>query len=279
MKRFFTKTGIWLLAAAATIAVVLCVLSALSSGTGLLHNALGVVASPFRTAGEAVADWVSGIGAHLESVEQLQEENEALRSEVARLEDELRRAQSATEENEELRSLLGLRQQRTDLTFEAAHVTSRDVSNWSSTVVLDCGSSRGVAVGDCAVDSTGALAGVVTEVGLNWCRMATVVDTDAQFGAMLFRTSEPGVASGDLSLMTEGKLKLQYMAAEVSLIKGDLIVTSGLGGYYPAGLTIGTVDEVRTDEGGAERYAVLLPRCDPSSLHELFIITDFDVVR
>ena len=40
MKRFFTKTGIWLLAAAATIAVVLCVVSALSSGTGLLHNAL-----------------------------------------------------------------------------------------------------------------------------------------------------------------------------------------------------------------------------------------------
>ena len=48
MKRFFTKTGIWLLAAAATIAVVLCVVSALSSGTGLLHNALGVVASPFK---------------------------------------------------------------------------------------------------------------------------------------------------------------------------------------------------------------------------------------
>ena len=46
MKRFFTKTGIWLLAAAATIAVVLCVVSALGSGTGLLHNALGVIASP-----------------------------------------------------------------------------------------------------------------------------------------------------------------------------------------------------------------------------------------
>ena len=54
MKRFFTKTGIWLLAAAATIAVMLCVVSALSSGTGLLHNALGVIALPgggFRRGG------------------------------------------------------------------------------------------------------------------------------------------------------------------------------------------------------------------------------------
>ena len=79
MKRFFTKTGIWLLAAAATIAVVLCVVSALGSGTGLLHNALGVIASPFRAAGSAVAGWVDGISDRFDSVEQLQQENEELR--------------------------------------------------------------------------------------------------------------------------------------------------------------------------------------------------------
>ena len=79
MKRFFTKTGIWLLAAAATIAVVLCVVSALSSGTGLLHNALGVIASPFRAAGSAVAGWFGGIGDHFDKVADLQQENDALR--------------------------------------------------------------------------------------------------------------------------------------------------------------------------------------------------------
>ena len=78
MKRFFTKTGIWLLAAAATIAVVLCVVSALSSGTGLLHNALGVIASPFRAAGSAVAGWVGGISQRFEDVETLQQENDEI---------------------------------------------------------------------------------------------------------------------------------------------------------------------------------------------------------
>ena len=86
MKRFFTKTGIWLLAAAATIAVVLCVVSALGSGTGLLHNALGVIASPFRAAGSAVAGWVDGISDRFDSVEQLQEENDELRRKIAELE-------------------------------------------------------------------------------------------------------------------------------------------------------------------------------------------------
>lgn len=279
MKRFFTKTGIWLLAAAAIIAVVLCVVSALSSGTGLLHNALGVIASPFRSAGAAVADWVGGIGDRFDSVEALQQENDELRQQIAELEKQLRDAQPAAEENERLRELLDLRQQRSDLQFEAAHVTRQDVSNWSSTLILDRGTQQGVAEGDCAVNSTGALAGVVTEAGLNWCRLATVLDTDSQFGATVFRTGETAVAGGDLSLMSTGKLRLQYLTDSASLIKGDVIVTSGLGGYYPSGLVIGTVDAVQTDDGGLARYAVLTPKCDVLHTRELFIITDFDVIQ
>lgn len=51
----------------------------------------------------------------------------------------------------------------------------------------------------------------------------------------MFRTEETAIAAGDLSLMTEGKLKLSYLPDSSTLIKGDLVVTSGLGGYYPSG--------------------------------------------
>jgi rod shape-determining protein MreC len=279
MKRFFTKTGIWLLAGAALIAVVLCIISALGSGTSLLHNALGVIASPFRAAGSAVVEWVGGIGDHFASIEELQAENEALRQDNARLQEELRRASPAAEENKRFRELLDLRAQRSDLVFEAARITQRDVSNWSSTLVLNRGSRHGVAESDCAVDCYGNLVGVVTEVGLNWCRLTTILDTGSQLGAMVFRTEETAIAAGDLSLMTEGKLKLSYLPDSSTLIKGDLVVTSGLGGYYPSGLPIGSVEEVRTDDGGLARYAVLTPRCDPDALTDLYIITDFDVVE
>ena len=279
MKRFFTKTGIWLLAGAALIAVVLCIISALGSGTSLLHNALGVIASPFRAAGSAVVEWVGGIGDHFASIEELQAENEALRQDNARLQEELRRASPAAEENKRFRELLDLRAQRSDLVFEAARITQRDVSNWSSTLVLNRGSRHGVAESDCAVDCYGNLVGVVTEVGLNWCRLTTILDTGSQLGAMVFRTEETAIAAGDLSLMTEGKLKLSYLPDSSTLIKGDLVVTSRLGGYYPSGLPIGSVEEVRTDDGGLARYAVLTPRCDPDALTDLYIITDFDVVE
>ena len=195
------------------------------------------------------------------------------------IEEQLRQMEPAATENKELRQLLGLRQQRSDLVFEAARVTQRDVSNWASTLVLDRGSQHGVAIGDCAVDSAGNLVGVVTDVGLNWCRLSTVLDTDSQFGARVFRTGETAVAGGDLALMAEGRLRLQYLSDSANLIKGDVIVTSGLGGYYPAGLVIGTVESVQTDDGGLARYAVLSPKCDVAAIQEMFIITDFDVIQ
>ena len=87
------------------------------------------------------------------------------------------------------------------------------------------------------------------------------------------------MAGGDLALMSEGRLRLQYLSDSANLIKGDVIVTSGLGGYYPAGLVIGTVESVQTDDGGLARYAVLSPKCDVAAIQEMFIITDFDVIQ
>ena len=279
MKRFFTKTGIWLLGGAAVIAVVLCIISAMGSGTSFLHNALGVIASPFRAAGSAVVNWVGGISDHFASVEELQAENEALRQENAQLRQELQSAQPAAQENQRLRKLLGLREQRSDLKFEAARVTQRDVSNWASTLVLNRGSQHGVAENDCAVDCYGNLVGVVTEVGLNWCRLTTILDTGSQLGAMVFRTEETAIAAGDLALMSQGKLKLSYLPDGAQLVAGDEVVTSGKGDVFPSGLVVGTVEAVFTDPSGMNRYAVVEPDVDLDSLVEVFVIKSFDIVE
>lgn len=278
MKQFFSKNGILLLAAVTIVAVIMCIVSAVSNGTGILHNVAGVVASPFRAAGSAVSDWVGGIGDHFQTVEDLQRENEALRRENARLKEENRQATVDSEENARLRNILNLRQQRRDFTLESAHITERSSSNWASTVTLGKGTNCDIAIGDCVVDEYGYLVGVVTDVGLNWSTVTTILDTDSQLGALVFRTGETTVAMGDLSLMSTGKLKLSYLQSESSLINGDLIVTSGLGGYYPSDLVIGAVEEILTDDSGLTQYAILAPKTDLESLVEVFVITDFVVV-
>lgn len=276
MKKFFSNNGIWILAAAAAIAVILCIMSAISSGTGFLHNAAGAVASPFRAARTAVSNWVTGIGDHFDNVDRLQTENDELRRQVADLEKQLRQAQTDSEENVRLRQLLGLHQQHNDFVFETALITERSSSNWSSSATLNKGTHNGVVIGDCVVDAQGYLVGVVTEAGSNWCKVSSLLDTSTQFGAFIFRTGETAVTMGDLELMNRGKLKLGYLSDNPDLINGDLIVTSGLGGFYPSGLVIGSVEELQTDDSGMSQYAVLQPKTDLSSLTEVFIITAFD---
>ena len=62
------------------------------------------------------------------------------------------------------------------------------------------------------------------------------------------------------------------------LLGGDLVVTSGLGGFYPSGLVIGSVEEMQRDDSGASSYAVLVPKVDFDSLNQVFIIKSFDIV-
>ena len=279
MKRFLSKNGIWLLAGVAVVVVVLCIISAVSSGTPFLRNAAGVIASPFRAAGSAVAGWFGGIGDHFDKVADLQQENDDLRAQVADLERQLRQAQKESEENQRLRDLLELQSQRRDLKTVSARVTERSVSNWASTLTLTRGTSAGVAIDDCAIDEYGNLVGVVTDAGLNWCAVTTILDTTSSIGATVFRTEQVAVAQGQLGLMSEGQLALTYVDEPDKLIAGDLVVTSGLGGYYPSGLPIGTVTELRTDTGGLTQYAVLSPKADIGALTQVFLITEFDVVE
>lgn len=279
MKRFLSKYGIWLLSGVAVIVVVLCIISAVSSGTPFLRNAAGVIASPFRAAGSAVAGWFSDMGDHFDSIETLQEENDALRQQVADLEQQLRQSQKDSEENQRLRDLLELTDQRRDLKTVSARVSERSVSNWASTLTLNRGTSAGIAIGNCAIDQYGNLVGVVTDAGLNWCTVTTILDTTSAIGATVFRTEQVAVAQGQLGLMSQNQLALTYLEDADVLISGDLVTTSGLGGYYPAGLPIGTVTELRTDTGGLTQYAVLSPRAAINSVTQVFLITSFDVVE
>lgn len=278
MRAFFEKYGLKLLLAATAAAVLLSVLSYVSATSSFLHNAAGVVLSPFRAAATAVVGWVEDKQQYYKDYSDLEAENEALRKRVAELEQAARQAEADSAENALYRELLGLREQRRDFVFESAAITERDSTNWSATLTLNRGAEHGVAEGNCVISSEGYLVGVVDEVGYNWSRVLTVIDTDTEIGARVFRTDEIAIAEGDLALMGEGKLKLSYLPGDSGLIRGDYVLTSGLGGFYPSALAIGTVDSVQTDDDGLARYAVITPLAQLDELTQVFVIKDFDIV-
>ena len=279
MKNFLKEHGIWVLFAAAVIAVALALMSFFSASASPLANLTGILASPFRSAYTAVATWFNDKQAYYQDVKALQAENAALKKAIAEMEETVRQAQADRDENKLLRQLLDLRAQRRDLNdLEAAAITEHSVTNWTSSLTLNKGTSHGVQVGNSVIDATGALVGVISEAGSNWSTVLTAVDTDTSLGARVFRTKDLGLAQGDFSLMGEKLLRLDYLPSDCELLSGDLVETSGLGGFFPSGLVIGYVREVRLDDSGASSYAILSPAVDFDALTEVFVVKSFDIV-
>ncbi len=279
MKRLLTKYGVIVLSLAVVIAVILSVMAYFSTSAAPLPNVAGIIASPFRSAGAAITETVSGWVDYFTEFDALKEENEQLKLEIAEMETAIRQAEKDSEENERLRKLLDLREQRRDLHFESARIVESDSSNWESVLTVNKGTAQDVAVGDCVVTETGYLVGVVTDAGLNWSTIRTILDSDTSIGATVFRSGQNAVAQGDFALMGQDRLMLNYLGADPDVVAGDLIVTSGLGDYFPSQLVIGTVESVSTGDDGLAQYAVITPSVSLDDLTQVFIVTSFDIVE
>ena len=280
MKHFLRQNGLLLLIIALLLSVLIGIVSAVMGGNAdPLSNAVGFITTPIRNGISSFAGWAEGIYNYSFQYDELQAENARLRKEIAELEAKAREGEADSKENERLRELLDLQAKRRDFVFESAKVTARSSTNWDSTLTIGKGSSAGLEVNDCVITETGTLVGVVSEVGLNWSKVSTLINTDIEIGGQVTRTYSAGILEGDFTLMSQGKLKLSYLPDGAQLVAGDEVVTSGKGDVFPSGLVVGTVEAVFTDPSGMNRYAVVEPDVDLDSLVEVFVIKSFDIVE
>lgn len=279
MKRPSNRFVIMVLSVAVVAAVLLSVMSYLSATSAPLPNLAGIVASPFRSASAAVSETFRRWTGYFTEVDELREENARLKKQIADMEETVRQAQADRDENVRLREVAKLREQRRDLYLESARVLVQDSSNWYSQLTINKGASQDISVGDCVVTEEGYLLGVVTETGSNWSTIRTILDSETSIGALVFRSGGSAMAQGDFALMSQERLSLTYLGTEPDVVAGDLIVTSGLGGYYPSQLVIGYVEEVRTSENGMSQYAVLRPEMELDGLVQVYVVTSFDIVE
>ena len=176
------------------------------------------------------------------------------------------------DENERLRMMLELKSNAQDKDMVGCEVIAKDPGNWFYSFTVDKGSHHGIKVDDAVISNQG-LVGRVTDVGHNWAKVLTIIDADSSVGASISRTQNLAIVDGDLSLADSGQCMMNFITNDSSLVVvGDTVVTSGLGGVYPAGVLIGTVSEIKSDAMGYSQYAVIDTAVDFERIREVMII-------
>lgn len=277
MKRFLREHGVLLL----FIALVLSVLIGVGSqkfGADPLTNAWNAIAAPIRSGINTVINWTEGLYDYVFHYQDMEQEVSELRRKVARLEDQVRQGREASRENQQLRDLLQLQEKRRDFVFESARVSARGTQGWDSTLTLSKGSSSGVAVNDCVITETGILVGLVSQVGLNWATVDTVISPNIEMGGLITQANTSGILEGELSLMQQGLVRLSYLPVDTCVTAGDEVLTSGQGDIYPSGLVVGCVEQVKTAPSGMNSYALVRPAVNLGELIEVFVIKEFTIV-
>lgn len=280
VKSYLKKNGIKLGVIVLVIALVVGAASYLLKGNaGVVQNASGTVKAPVQRMVSSVAEWLEGIYGYLYEYDSLIAENERLRAELTEAQEEARNGASAIEENERLRNLLEFKEKHSDMTLESAKIVAWTSSNWAHSFTISKGSGSDIAVGDCVITEYGVMVGQVTEVGTTWATVATVIDLDTNIGALVAENGASGLLVGDFAMMQDGCVKLSYLADGAQVFSGDTVMTSGSGGAFPQGLVVGTVSSVKTEAGGQIEYGEVKPGCDLSSLVQVFVVKDFEVVE
>ncbi len=258
---------------AIVLVTVPTVLSLMGQGS-VVRNALNVIATPFRFVITRTEEAIEGFAMYFREFDQMNEENKALRARIKELEDQVYRSEVVREENEWLYDYLGLHRLHPDYVFEAATVVGRESGNYMTVLTLDCGSANGVKLNMPVITGEG-IVGYVSEVGLTWCKVSTIIETATSVGAYVERSGEIGIVKGDFSLKNQGYCQMSYLSTDSDIKVGDRIISSGIGVVYPRGLLIGTVSEIVPDEASRTLSAYVEPAVDLRDISRVMIIKDF----
>ncbi len=208
----------------------------------------------------------------------LQEENHRLKKELDNLRSAEYRLKLLEAENKELQAMAGYKQKREELTLLPARVIGVTLGDLHEFFYLDKGSADGV-YPDMVVTTSEGVAGVVDQVYHHYSRFMLISASQSRMGVKVLRRESRAV--GVLTGLGSNRslLQAEYFGRDDDVLPGDTLVTSGIGGKYPAGLCIGTVSGVDADVTGLQKLARIEPAADLSHPDRVFVILQEDVKR
>lgn len=218
--------------------------------------------------------YVKNFFGNIADVKNTYNENEVLKEKVAEYKTLLYDVQALEEENEELKKILD----KTDSLHEYhsihANVIARSPERWLHQITINKGDNAGVEPNMAVITADGMLGKVLSvSQSSSTVQLLTGFDEFNRISAVVKRDGKD--VFGVIEQYDEENEALLFKIIEESdsdLEKGDVVLSSGMGGVFPKGLFIGTVEEVIPDQYGLTQTALIKPAADMHSINNVIVV-------
>ena len=228
----------------------------------------------------AVQTWVSnqyqGVENFLsasQDIQAIRQQNTALEAENARMQAQIVELQQQLVEFEILSALLEFARANPEHQYIGASIIGRDPSPFLNYIIINRGADDGLRRGMPVVTQNG-LAGRVVQVTASAARVSLITDPVTRINVRVEPSRSAAVLTGSIT----GDITLEQIPQDADVNPGNLILTSGLGGNYPANIIVGQITSVRSRENALFQSASVQPVTDFSDLSIVLVITNFEPV-
>ncbi|MCK5811807.1 MAG: rod shape-determining protein MreC [Clostridiales bacterium] len=259
------------------IIVLLLVIAFMSinrfSSVNILRN---IVTIPVQFVQKIIGDIDDSVTEFFQSIKDYQfiiEENNQLKNDLNVLTERNAQLADLEEENQRLRDALILKEQFSSYQLIGANILSINPSNFNYEMQVDVGLLDNIKIDSPVIASNNALIGRTYIVNATTTTVIPIIDEYSGISGWILK-GDGGLVSirGSIEVKEYGLLVVENIPSDVTIMTGDVIETSGLGGLYPKGIIIGTIDEVFNENDPSKRYAYLRPLVEFNSLKEAFIL-------
>jgi rod shape-determining protein MreC len=228
------------------IALILLVADSRLRSLAMIREAVGTALYPLESVALLPRDAAYMVGGYFTSLSALQKENNALKQQQLTNSQTLQQVHQLSAENDQLRKLLAANE-RVPVKSVMSEILYDARDPFTRKVVLDRGAQQGVEPGQPVIDDVGVV-GQVTRVFPFTSEVTLLTDKEQAIPVQVVRSGLRSVAYGQGN---SGTLDLRFMPANADIKNGDVLVTSGIDGVYPAGLSVAKVVHVENKSSDA----------------------------
>lgn len=236
-----------------------------------INNVLDCVLSPFLKAFTYVGNKYNDTIGFFTNVNALKSENQKITQRLITLENENRELLEYKGRIKELKDALNIKDQFGNFIILGSNIIAKDVGNWFYVFMIDRGQNDGILNNYPVITSKG-LVGKIFFVGASTSKVSTIIDDSSSVSARISKTRDLVVVKGDILLKNDGLCKVEYIPLDADVKDGDIVETAGLGENFPKGIIIGKIKQIKNDESGLSKIALLEPAVDFKRIEEVVVL-------